>query len=114
MTRERAKLSLDAPTSIDVSQFKPKAPRRADGATSGAGDAVAAAHGFTPREPVSTIQENAPINRKRNRPPPYDAHMSIRAYQSDVDAFHALAGKMGWKSGKLLSELLKAYEAQRE
>lgn len=114
MGKERGRLSLDAPKPVDVAQFAPRPARRRTAPESGAGDAIAAEHGFTAREQPLAPPEAPERPPRRNRPPPFDALMSIRAYKADVEAFHQLADEMGWKSGRLLSELLKAYKTQQK
>lgn len=99
MTSRRPKLSLNDTSTVDVSSFKPRANTREVIDSFANVDEVAANHGFTSRE----------RKQKRNRPKAFDAHLSIRAYQQDIDAFHELANENGWKSGKLLAELISSF-----
>ena len=112
MTRERSDLGFgDALSDIDLSGFAPKPARKPRPAKEIAQKAAAAA-GFKSREPKPETPAARPeaANPPRRRRTGRNAQLNLKARPETIEAYCALADRMGWGLGETLEQAVALLE----
>lgn len=113
MSRDRVNLGFGSPSDdLDLSAFKPRqvpAPRPPSGETSQAAKAA----GFQSREPKAIEDPadgagSAPPQRRRRTGRNIQFNLKVR--QETMDAYCALADRMGWGLGEALEKAVDLLE----
>ena len=137
MTKERADLGFaDALDDLDLSEFKPKPVRAANDRPSKAATLEAAeAAGFKSREPKPVKEVAAPpgvsasgavaagqgaqlpaqpseASQQRRRRTGRNAQFNLKARPETIDAYCALADRMGWGLGETLERAVALLEKE--
>lgn len=113
MSRDRVDLGFGDPSDdLDLSEFKPRqapVPRPPSGETSRAAEAA----GFRSREPkvteASTDGAGGAVPQRRRRTG-RNVQFNLKVRQETMDAYCALADRMGWGLGEALEKAVELLE----
>lgn len=110
MRRNRVDLGFGDPLDdIDLSEFKPRqapAPRPPSAETSQAAEAA----GFRSREPKGIADGAGGAAQQRRRRTGRNAQFNLKARPETIEAYCAMADRMGWGLGETLEKAVELLE----